>query len=121
MIDDLILNDKEREFVRREFRALINDAPSVHDGFRLKRWMTGPNKGKVKLSTAVQGLLDRGLITFEDVGLWPTAKFTENGLRALKLMAADRRAFDPALYQRLIDEVAQVPDFWPVDHASVPE
>jgi len=110
MTDDLILNDKEREFIRREFRALLNDAPSVHDGFRLKRWATGPNKGKVKLSAAVQGMLDRGLITFEDVGMWPKAKFTEKGLRALKLMAADRRAFDPARYQQLIDELAQIPD-----------
>ena len=110
MTDDLILNDKEKEFIRREFRALLNEAPSVHDGFRLKRWATGPNKGKVKLSTAVQGMFDRGLITFEDVGLWPKAKFTEKGLRALKLMAADRRAFDPARYQQLIDELAKVPD-----------
>ena len=55
MADDLILNDKEREFIRREFRALLNEAQSVHDGFRLKRWATGPNRGKVKLSTAVQG------------------------------------------------------------------
>ena len=51
MTDDLILNDKEKEFVRREFRALLNEAPSVHDGFRLKRWATGPNKGKVKLGS----------------------------------------------------------------------
>ena len=110
MTDDLILNDKEREFIRRAFRALLNEAPSVHDGFRLKRWATGPNKGKVKLSTAVQGMLDRGLITFEDVGFWPTARFTEKGLRALKLTASDRRAFNPDRYQRLIDELAQVPD-----------
>jgi len=109
MTDDLILNDKEKEFVRREFRALLNEAPSVHDGFRLKRWATGPNKGQVKLSTAVQGMLDRGLITFDDVGLWPKAKFTEKGLRALQLMAADKRAFDPARYQRLIDELSQIP------------
>jgi len=25
MTDDLILNDKEREFIRREFRALLNE------------------------------------------------------------------------------------------------
>lgn len=110
MTDDLILNHAEKEFVRREFRALLNEAPSVHDGFRLKRWATGPNKGKVKLSAAVQGMLDRGLITFEDVGFWPTAKFTERGLRALKLMAADRRAFDPSRYQQLIDELACITD-----------
>ena len=108
MADDFILNHAEKEFVRREFRALLNEAPSVHNGFRLKRWATGPNKDKVKLSTAVQGMLDHGLITFEDIGLWPKAKFTENGLRTLKLMAADRRAFDPVRYQQLIDELAKM-------------
>ena len=108
--DDLILTLAQREFVRREYRALINDAPSIHDGFRLRRWTTGLNKGKVKLSTAVQGLLDRGMITFEDVGFWPKATFTEKGLRALKLMAADRRALDPSRYQRLIDELDQISD-----------
>ena len=111
MIDeDLILTLAQREFIRREYRALINDAPSVHDGFCLRRWTTGPNKGKPKLSTAVQGLFDRGMITFEDVGFWPKATFTEKGLRALKMMTADRRALDPARYQRLIDELAKVLD-----------
>ncbi len=107
---DLILTPAQREFVSRVYRTIINDAPSVHDGFRLRRWTTGPNKGKVKLSTAVQGLFDRGMITFEDVGIWPKANFTEKGLRALKLMAADRRALDPSRYQRLIDELAKVLD-----------
>ena len=108
--DDIILTPAQREFVRREYRALINDAPSVHDGFRLRRWTIGPNKGKPKLSTAVQGMFDRGMITFEDVGNWPKVTFTDKGLRALKLMAADRRALDPARYQRLIDELDQIPD-----------
>ena len=110
MTEDLTLTNAEKEFIRREFRALLNEAPSIHDGFRLKRWVTGPNKGKVKLSAATQGMLDRGLINFDDVGFWPKAKFTDKGLQVLKLMAADRRSFDPARYQRLIDEVAHVPD-----------
>ena len=108
--EDITLTPAQKEFIRREYRVLINDAPSVHDGFRLRRWTTGPHKGKPKLSTAVQGMLDRGMITFEDVGNWPKATFTDKGLRALKLMAADRRALDPARYQRLIDELAKVLD-----------
>ena len=92
--DDLHLDANEREIVRRELMTRFNDAPSVHEGFHVKRWATGPLKGKPKLTAAVQGMIDRGLIVIEDVGHWPRAKFTERGLRALQMMAADRRALD---------------------------
>lgn len=107
---DLSLSPAEREIIRREFMSRYNEAPSVHEGFHVKRWSTGPNKGKPKMTTAVQGMLDRGLITIADEGFWPRAKFTERGLRALKVMAADRRALDPTRYAQLIDELAQIPD-----------
>ncbi|MEI8397219.1 MAG: hypothetical protein WCF85_21045 [Rhodospirillaceae bacterium] len=105
---DLLLNKDEREVVRREFMARFNDAPSITEGFHVKRWATGPNKGTPKLTAAVQGLLERGLITIDDVGHWPRAKFTEKGLRALIIMAADRRALDPDRHRLLIDELAQM-------------
>ena len=107
---DILLNTAEREIIRREFMSRFNDAPSVHEGFHVKRWSTGPNKGKPKLTAGISGMLERGLITITDEGYWPRAKFSEKGLRALKLMAADRRAFDPSRYSQLIDELAQIPD-----------
>ena len=109
MTDDLTLNRVEREVVRWAFICRFNEAPSVHEGFVLKRWATGPNKGKPKLRAVVLGLLERGLITIEDEGHWPRAKFTDRGLRALKLMAKDRRALDPDRHRRLIQELAEIP------------
>ena len=76
---DLLLNKDEREVVRREFMARFNDAPSVMEGFHVKRWATGANKGKPKLTAAVQGLLERGLIVLNDEGHWPRARFTDKG------------------------------------------
>ena len=106
---DLLMNKDEREVVRRVFMSRFNDAPSVMEGFHVKRWATGPNKGKPKLTAAVQAMLDRGLITIDDVGHWPRAKFTDKGLQALKIMAADRRALDPDRHRLLIEELANIP------------
>ena len=105
---DLLLNKDEREVVRREFMARFNDAPSVMEGFHVKRWATGANKGKPKLTAAVQGLLERGLIVLNDEGHWPRARFTDKGLQALKVMAADRRALDPDRHRLLIEELANI-------------
>jgi len=53
-------------------------------------------------------MLDRGLITLNDEGHWPRARFTEKGLQALKIMAADRRALDPDRHRLLIEELANI-------------
>ena len=103
---DLTLSTAEKEIVRGAFMSRFDDAVSVHEGFIVKRWATGPNKGKPKLKAAVQGLLARGLITIEDVGHWPQAKFTERGLQALKQMVKEPRALDPERHRQLIDELA---------------
>ena len=105
---DLTLSPAEKEIVRWAFMSRFDEAASVHEGFIVKRWATGPNKGKPKLKAAVQGLLDRGLIKIEDVGHWPQAKFTDRGLQALKLMAKEPRALDPERHRVLIAELAQV-------------
>lgn len=105
MTDDLLLTVTERELIRREFMTRFGEAPSVTEGFHLKRWATGPKKGQPKLSAAVQAMLDRGLITVLDEGHWPRAMFTAKGIRALKVMAAEPRALNPEQYQDLIDEL----------------
>lgn len=110
MIDDLDMNRAEREVIRRVFMSRFGEAPSVIEGFHVKRWATGPNKGQPKLTAAVQGMLDRGLITIIDEGYWPRAVFAEKGYRALKRLTADRRALDPYRHRFLIDEMAQFAD-----------
>ncbi len=109
MTDDLQLTGAERDMIRREFMSRFGEAASVSEGFHVKRWATGPNKGRPKLTAAVQGMLDRGLITIADEGYWPRATFTDKGLQALKRLAADRRALDPDRHRFLIDELAEIP------------
>ena len=109
MTDDLQLTASERELIRREFMSRFGEAASVSEGFLVKRWATGPNKGRPKLTAAVQGMLDRGLITITDEGFWPRANFTDKGFQALKRLAADRRALDPDRHRFLIDELAGLP------------
>ena len=109
MTDDLQLTTAERELIRREFLSRCGQAVSVTEGFHIKRWVTGPNKGRPKLTAAVQSMLGRGLITIADEGYWPRAHFTEKGLQALKRLAADRRALDPDRHRLLIEELAEIP------------
>ena len=70
MTDDLDLNRTEREVIRRVFMSRFGEALSVREGLHVKRWATGPNKGQPKLTAAVQGMVECGLITIldEDIG-----------------------------------------------------
>ena len=110
MANDLDLNCAEREVIRRVFVSRFGEAPSVREGFHVKRWATGPNKGQPKLAAAVQGMVERGLITILDEGYWPTAYFTTKGFLALKRLTADRRALDHDRHRFLIEAIAQFAD-----------
>ncbi len=79
----------------------------MRDGFVVKRWVTGPNKGRPKPGPTIQGMIDRGLLVLKDDGShWLRATFTEAGLAALRRMAEDRRALPPDDYRQLLDELA---------------
>ena len=45
----------EREYIRRELDQFFGTFPSVADGFQLKTWRGGPQKGQPKLPPARQG------------------------------------------------------------------
>lgn len=105
--DDPDFDNKERDLIRREFSQRMSSARSAHDGFLLRRWSTGERKGQPKVPAAVQGMLDRGLVRLDDLDKhWPVARFTTAGLRALRRMAADKRAFNAETHAQLLEEVA---------------
>ncbi len=114
-LDTVMNNDpeftpKERELIRREFMLRLSSARSLHDGILVRRWATGPNKGKPKPPAAVQSMLDRGLVALDDDGShWLKAVFTATGIAALRRMAEDKRALPPGEYQHLLDELATLP------------
>jgi hypothetical protein len=99
---------KDRDLIRMEFMDRFGSATSIHDGFWIKRWSTGPRKGQPKISPTLAALIDRDLVRLvEAESGMPRACFTEAGLRALIALADDRRAFQPPQrYAHLLAEIA---------------
>ena len=104
-----VFTAKDRKLIRLEFRDRLGSAASIHEGFWLRRWATGSNKGHAKIPAGVQSLIARGLVRIvvgED-GKRPRARFTDAGFRALVEMADDARAFQPReRYSHLLTEIA---------------
>ena len=95
----------ERELIRREMGMRFGQYPSLADGLFLRAWRGGPQKGEPKIPPAVASMLARGLV---EIGRGPfghRAFFTEAGLAALRALAADRRAMDPARFAHLRREL----------------
>jgi|GEM_PF-1134858 len=102
----VVFTAEEREVIRTAFMVRFGSAPRVAEGFTLRRWSGGANKGEVKLTKAQQRMLEHGLIRVVDDGSpWPRAFFTESGLVALRVMAADPRLLNPDQYGHLIQEL----------------
>ena len=95
----------ERELIRRELHPRFGQEPLVADGIMLRTWRGGPNAGQPKIPPAVRTMLERGLVEVHTDGRWPTARFTEAGLAALRCLAQDRRALDPTRYAHVRREL----------------
>lgn len=97
---------KERDLIRREFVVCFGVARGPRDGILLRRWASGPEKGRVKVSKTVQGMVKRGLLVIEDADQgFPVARFTGAGWRALVAMARNRRFLDPDEFGYVIAQV----------------
>ena len=106
-----VFTAKDRKLIRLEFRDRLGSAASIHEGFWLRRWATGPNKGHAKIPAGVQSLIARGLVRIvvgED-GKRPRARFTAAGLGALVEMTGDPRVFrPPERYSHLLAEIGKL-------------
>ena len=98
---------KDRDLIRQEFMDHSGSATSIHNGFRIRRWVAGPNKGQPKVPVTVGSMLERGLVMIVDPGTGlPQVLFTDAGFQALIEMADDPRAFRPA--GRYISVLAEI-------------
>ena len=95
----------ERDLIRRELHQRFGQDPLVADGIMLRTWRGGPHAGQPKVPPAVRTMLERGLVELRTDGRWPTADFTAVGLAALRLLAQDKRALDPARYAHVRREL----------------
>ena len=95
----------EREYIRRELDQFFSTLPTVADGFSLKIWRGGPQKGEPKLPPAVRTLLDRGMMRLDRLSAIPRVLFTETGIVALRQMMANARLADPVKFAHVRREL----------------
>jgi len=99
------LTPSERAYIRTELDVFFSTLPTVAEGFMLKTWRGGPDRGKPKISPVAKGLLDRGLMRLDRGGRLPRLVFTEAGLAALRAMMSDRRLADPKKFSHVRQEL----------------
>jgi hypothetical protein len=56
----VVFTPNERAYIRNELDIFFSTLPTVAEGFQLKTWRGGPDRGKPKISPVAKGLLDRG-------------------------------------------------------------
>ena len=96
---------RERDYIRVEMSMHFGHYPRLADGLYLRSWRSGPQQGQARLPAAVQSMLARGLVEIAASRPGWRALFTEAGLVALRQLAQDRRALDPARFPHLRAEL----------------
>lgn len=107
------LTPGEREYIRRELDQFFSTLPTAAEGFQLRTWRGGPQKGNPKLPPAAKSLVDRGLMRLDASPTIPRLFFTEAGIIALRQMMADRRLADPVKFAHIRRELGIDPDMKP--------
>jgi len=95
----------EREYIRRELDQFFSTLPSVAEGFQLRTWRGGPQKGQPKLPPPAKTLVDRGLMHIDRTSNIPRLFFTGAGMTALQQMMGDRRFADPVKFAHVRREL----------------
>ena len=102
---EVALTSPEREYIRRELDQFFGTFPSVADGFQLRTWRGGPQKGQAKLPPPAKTLIERGLMRLDQSAKVPRLVFTDAGVATLRRMMADRRFTDPVKFAHVRREL----------------
>ena len=103
----------EREYIRRELDQFFSTLPTVAEGFQLRTWRGGTQKGQPKLPPPAKNLIDRGFMRLDTSRSIPRLFFTETGMMGLRQMMADKRLADPGKFAHVRRELGIDPDFQP--------
>ena len=95
----------ERDYIRRELDQFFSTFPSVAEGFQLRTWRGGPQKGQPKMPPPAKTLVDRGLMRIDRSSNLPRLFFTGAGMAALRQMMGDRRFADPVKFAHVRQEL----------------
>ena len=101
----VVFTPNERAYIRNELDIFFSTLPTVAEGFMLKTWRGGPDRGKPKISPVAKGLLERELMRLDTGERLPRLVFTETGLAALRAMMSDRRFADPKKFAHVRQEL----------------
>ena len=97
---------QERDLIRREMGQRFGQYPELANGLFLRPWRAGPQKGEPKIPSAIQSMIDRGLVTVRPGPHGRQAAFfTEAGLDGLRQLLLNRRAMDPERFAHLRQEL----------------
>jgi hypothetical protein len=95
----------ERDYIRRELDQFFSTFASVAEGFQLRTWRGGPQKGQPKMPPPAKTLVDRGLMRIDRSSNLPRLFFTGAGMAALRQMMGDRRFADPVKFAHVRQEL----------------
>jgi hypothetical protein len=95
----------ERDYIRRELDQFFSTFPAVAEGFQLRTWRGGPQKGQPKMPPPANTLVGRGLMRVDRSSNLSRLFFTGAGMAALRQMMGDRRFADPVKFAHVRREL----------------
>ena len=99
------LTPAERDYIRSQLTMFFSTLPTVAEGFTLKIWAGGPQRGQPKVPKVAAGLMARGLMRLDVTARWPRLFFTDAGIEALRAMMADTRLANPTRFAHVRREL----------------
>ena len=99
------LTPAERDYIRSPLTMFFSTLPTVAEGFTLKTWAGGPQRGQPKVPQAADSLVARGLMRLDVTVQWPRLFFTDAGMEALRAMMAGTRLADPIRFAHVRQEL----------------
>jgi hypothetical protein len=84
----------ERAWLRRELATQFDASPPIADGFPVKVWKSGPDKGSPRMPPPVKSMVKRNILVIKSIGHGYRAFFTDEGLRELRRLFENRRLMD---------------------------
>ena len=95
----------ERDYIRSQLTMFFSTLPTVAEGFTLKIWAGGPQRGQPKVPKVAAGLVARELMRLDVTARWPRLFFTDVGMAVLRTMMTDTRLADPTRFAHVRREL----------------
>ena len=86
----------ERAWLRRELVAQFGLSPLLSDGFPVKVWKSGSDKGTPRMPPPLKSMVNRKILVLRSIGQGYRAFFTDEGLVELRKLFENRRLMDPS-------------------------